>query len=67
MNDCIRLGYIHECLHCIGLHDSNLSLEEFYYLYKQLPSEHTDLATRWTDYNDQTLLYRLALYKAYSH
>lgn len=46
----------------VGLHDSDIPHDEFYYLYKHLPSEHTDLATRWTDYNNQTLLYRLALF-----
>ena len=33
-------------------------LDEFYRLYEQLPSDQRDLATRWTDFYQQTLLYR---------
>ena len=44
----------------VGLHSSQLiGFELFSYFYQQLPPDHTDLATRWTDYNQQTLLYRL--------
>ena len=39
----------------IGVGDS---IEDFYQLYEQLPQDHKDLATRWTDFYQQTLLYR---------
>jgi uncharacterized protein YggL (DUF469 family) len=46
-----------------SLHSRQLiGFELFSYFYQQLPPDHTDLATRWTDYNQQTLLYRLEHY-----
>ena len=32
--------------------------DTFYRLYEELPPEEKDLATRWTDFYRQTLLYR---------
>ncbi len=32
--------------------------DQFYQLYDQLPPDHKDLATRWTDFFQCTLLYR---------
>ena len=34
------------------------NLIEFYQLYETLPQDHMDLATRWTDWYQKTLLYR---------
>ncbi len=48
--------FVHAALHeIIGVGDP---IEEFYRLYDQLPPDHKDLATRWTDFYQQTLLYR---------
>ena len=46
---------------CAALHEIigvGEPLEEFYRLYEQLPPDQKDLATRWTDFYQQTLLYR---------
>ena len=41
------------------------NLDNFYTVYEQLPPDHKDLATRWTDFYQQTLLYRSVLHDGY--
>ena len=51
--------HTHTHTHLTELHtcvDDDLS--RFYYLYGQLGPDRQDLATRWTDFFEQTLLYR---------
>ena len=46
---------------CLELHkqvEDGACWPEFYALFQQLPLEHMDLATRWTDWFQQTLLFR---------